>query len=225
MRILIVEDEPSLSDSIATYLTASGFVCAQSHRYVHALDKLAVHTYDLAVLDIRLPDGSGLDILSEIKTSSPETGVLMLTAMDDLQDKLQGLQRGADDYLTKPFHLPELQARLQAIYRRRKQQGNMQLVFEEITLNTESRTANVQGTELDLTRKEFDLLLFLISNRDRVITKTAIAEHVWGDHMEEADQLDFVYTHIKNIRKKLEQAGIPDYLKTVYGLGYKITAG
>jgi DNA-binding response OmpR family regulator len=173
------------------------------------------------VLDISLPGGSGLDLLKMLKENHKADGVLIISAKNSLDDKVTGLNAGADDYLTKPFHLPELAARVAAIIRRKSFDGKNVLQFDELSLDTQEKIARVHTVAVDLTRKEYDLLLYFISNKNRVISKTAIAEHLWGDNMDVADNYDFIYTHIKNLRKKLVQAGCPDYIRSVYGMGYK----
>jgi DNA-binding response OmpR family regulator len=189
-----------------------------------ALDKLSNFKYDIVLLDIMLPDGNGLDILDFIKQKEPETGVLIISAKNALDDKISGLELGADDYLTKPFHLSELNARLKAIYRRRKFSGQKEIEFEKIRINTETMETRVEEELVVLTLKEYELLLFFIANKKRVLTKQSIAEHLWGDNVDFLDSFDFVYQHIKNLRKKLTAAGTPDYIKTIYGMGYKFTS-
>ncbi|MCB0844387.1 MAG: response regulator transcription factor, partial [Bacteroidetes bacterium] len=176
---------------------------------------------EIMVLDIMLPDGNGLDLLKKWKEEKPETGVLIISAKNSLDDKLTGLDWGADDYLTKPFHLPELNARVKAIYRRRNFNGNNMVEFNEITINPDNVEVFVNDNLLSLTRKEYELLLYFLVNKNRVLTKQSIAEHLWGEQIDLYDSFDFVYQHIKNLRKKLTQAGGKDYITTVYGIGYK----
>jgi DNA-binding response OmpR family regulator len=223
MKILVVEDEAGLVHSIKTYLSAEGFVCEHAMSFADAEDKLVSHDYDLVILDITLPDGNGLELLHLIKQERTNTGILIVSAKNSLDDKLKGLDLGADDYMTKPFHLAELNSRINAIVRRRNFDGKPNVVFNEIEIHPHTNEVTVHGKKIDLTKKEYDLLLYLITNRNRVLTKTAIAEHLWGDYMDMADSYDFIYTHIKNLRKKLEENGALNYLKTVYGLGYKFT--
>lgn len=221
MKILIVEDNPDLANNMSTYLSNEGYICSLAYDYRNAVDKIISFQYDLVVIDIMLPDGSGLDLLRELKHQQSPSGVIIVSARGALNDRLNGLDLGADDYLIKPFHLSELNSRLKAIYRRRKQDGNTLLTFDMIELNTETFEAMVNNTLLDLTRKEYELLLYFVVNANRLLTKQSIAEHLWGDHAEHLDNFDFVYQHIKNIRKKILNAGGKDYLKTIYGLGYK----
>lgn len=224
MKILIIEDEPDLLESLCAYLGKGGLLCEKSSSMREALDKLSNFKYDIVLLDIMLPDGNGLDILDFIKQKEPETGVLIISAKNALDDKISGLELGADDYLTKPFHLSELNARLKAIYRRRKFSGQKEIEFEKIRINTETMETRVEEELVVLTLKEYELLLFFIANKKRVLTKQSIAEHLWGDNVDFLDSFDFVYQHIKNLRKKLTAAGTPDYIKTIYGMGYKFTS-
>ncbi len=224
MKLLVVEDNLQLSSNIKSYLSEEGYVCEVSETYRQALDKLYAFDYDLVALDLMLPDGTGLDLLRVIKDKFPQMGVLIISAKNALDDKLTGLNLGADDYLAKPFHLSELHARLRAIYRRRNQEGNDVITFNEISVNVNTFEIRVRDSLLDLTRKEFELIHYLVINKNRLLTKQSIAEHLWGDYMDAADSFDFVYQHIKNIRKKISQAGGEDYIHTVYGVGYKFKA-
>ena len=221
MKILIVEDEEQLLESISAYLQKEGFICEQASSYTAAESKLIDYHYDIIVLDITLPDGSGLDLLKQLKTTHSETGTLIVSAKNSLDDKLKGLDLGADDYITKPFHLSELNSRINAIIRRRNFKGETNITFNEIVINPAAMQVKVNGNEIILTKKEYHLILYFVVNKNRVLTKEAIAEHLWGDNIDLADNYDFIYTHIKNLRKKIEAEGGNDYLKTVYGLGYK----
>ncbi len=223
MKILIVEDEKPLLESIWGYLTKQGFVCEEASTYFQAKNKLGDYQYDIVILDITLPDGNGLNLLHQIKLDHSDMGILIVSAKNSLDDKLKGLDLGADDYLTKPFHLAELNSRINAIVRRRNFQGQTKISFNEIEIDPASRQTNVNGKIIDLTKKEYDLLLYFITNKNRVVTKEAIAEHLWGDNMDVADNFDFIYTHIKNLRKKVEKEGGSDYLHSVYGMGYKFS--
>ena len=223
MKILIVEDEKDLSQSICEYLCNEQFICEQAFDFSTALEKISLYDYTCIILDITMPGGSGLDILKELKSNNKSDAVLIISARNSLDDKVKGLKAGADDYLTKPFHLPELGARVDAIIRRKVFSGKNIVEIGNLSLNIQEKTASAQGKLLDLTRMEYDLLLYFTSNKNRVISKGAMAEHIWGDNMDMAGNYDFLYTHIKNLRKKLLQAGCPDYIKSVYGLGYKFT--
>jgi DNA-binding response OmpR family regulator len=224
MKLLLIEDEAELRESVAEYLREGGFVCETAADCSSAAYKLGVYDYDLVVLDVTLPDGNGLDLLHQLKKDHPKTGVLILSARNSLDDRLKGLDLGADDYLTKPFHLAELNSRINAIIRRRSFQGQTTIRFEEIEIDPAAKEVRVDECLLDLTRKEYELLLYLITNQDRLLTKEGIAEHLWGDSSDLMDNFDFIYSHIKNLRKKIREAGGKDYLQSVYGMGYKYTA-
>lgn len=223
MKILVIEDEPELSKSICQYLSGEQFFTETAFDFHTALEKISLYDYACIILDITLPQGSGLDILKELKANNKADGVIIISAKNSLDDKISGLKSGADDYLTKPFHLPELGARVAAIIRRKSFDGNNKIVFDELEINLNAKQTFVNGQELDLTKKEYELLLYFISNKNKVISKSAIAQHLWGDNMDIADNYDFIYTHIKNLRKKLLQQGSPDYIKSVYGMGYKFS--
>ena len=219
MKILIIEDEKALSESIAAYLKGEDYVCEIAADFKTALYKAESFDYDCIILDITLPGGSGLDVLKALKADNKMDGVLIISAKNSIEDKVTGLKLGADDYLPKPFHLSELSARVAAIIRRRNFSGSNILKFNTIELDTLAKLATVDGRALELTKKEYVLLLYFISNKGRVISKNAIAEHLWGDEMD--GNIDFIYTHIKNLRRKLHDAGNVDYIKSVYGMGYK----
>jgi DNA-binding response OmpR family regulator len=221
MKILVVEDEIALRESLAEAFKAEGFVVEAASTLGEAKEKVALYGYDLLVLDIGLPDGSGMQVLKQLHQSHPETGVLILSAKNSLDDKLQGLSLGADDYLTKPFHLAELIARVKAVHRRRKLQGRSALEFGDLKIDPEAQSVEILGQSVDLTPKEFELLLHFASNENRVLTKAEIAEHLWGDMADTFDDFDFIYAHVKNLRKKLLEAGGQDLIKTIYGIGYK----
>lgn len=222
MKILIIEDEKELSESIATYLKGENYICEIAADFNKAIEKTELYDYDCILLDITLPGGNGLEILRELKASNKMDGILIISAKNSLDDKVTGLTLGADDYLSKPFHLSELSARVAAIIRRKNFDGNDILKFENLSINTRAKTVLVNDKPLDLTRKEYELLLYFMSNKKRVISKNAIAEHLWGDDMQGNN--DFIYTHIKNLRKKLIEAGGTDYIKSVYGMGYKFSS-
>ncbi|MBV8252607.1 MAG: response regulator transcription factor [Chitinophaga sp.] len=222
MKVLIVEDNRELSSGIADYLTGEKYICEPAYDFETASEKLALFTYDCILVDIMLPDGNGLELLKQIRRDDIRSGILIISAKDALDDKVKGLDEGADDYVIKPFHMSELHARLRAIYRRKKLEGPSNLVsFNEIELNTDTVEAKVNQQVLDVTRKEFDLLLYFIVNKNRVLSKQAIAAHLWGDYTDNLANFDFVYQHVKNLRKKISTAEGTDYIETVYGLGYK----
>jgi DNA-binding response OmpR family regulator len=222
VKILIIEDEKELSESIAAYLKGENYLCEFAADFNKAIEKTELFDYDCILLDITLPGGNGLEILRELKASNKMDGVLIISAKNSLDDKVTGLMLGADDYLSKPFHLSELSARVAAIIRRKNFGGNDILKFENLSINTRAKTASVNDKPLDLTKKEYELLLYFMSNKKKVISKNAIAEHLWGDDMQGNN--DFIYTHIKNLRKKLIEAGGTDYIKSVYGMGYKFSS-
>ncbi|WP_343532062.1 response regulator transcription factor [Pedobacter sp.] len=221
MKILIVEDEEELRESIYAYLKVEGDVCELAMDYHTALEKISLYSYDCILLDLSLPGGDGMKILEEIKKMGKQDGVLIISARNSLDDRLNGLGLGADDYLVKPFHLSELKARIMAIVRRKNFQGYNVMSFQEISIDLMGKEVKIEGQLLSLTKKEYDLLIYFIANQGKVITKNAIAEHLWGDEMDLSDDFDFIYTHIKNLRKKMIEAGCKDYIKSMYGVGYK----
>jgi len=221
LTLLIIEDEPELSRNISTYLLQNMFTCDIATDFPSAKSKLAGGKYDCIVLDISLPGGSGLELLRRLKKENKSDGVLIISAKNSLDDKLRGLELGADDYLTKPFHLAELSARVTAIIRRRSFEGKNTIALDKLSINLVDKSAKTEKAPLDLTRKEYELLLYFASNKNRVVTKDSIVDHLWGDQAQMTDTYDFIYSHIKNLRKKLTEAGCPDYIKSVYGMGYK----
>lgn len=221
MKILVVEDNIELAQNMSDYLLREGYISERAANYRDAVDKLAAFAYDCVVLDIMLPDGNGLQIVEFIKSQKLLCGILIVSAKDSLDDKVTGLELGADDYLTKPFHLAELNARLKAIFRRKQLGGDNEIIFKEISINTDKMEVLVKEQALELTKKEYALLLYFLTNKNRVITRQSVAEHLWGDYTENLVNFDFVYQHVKNLRKKIEQAGGTDYIDTVYGIGYK----
>jgi DNA-binding response OmpR family regulator len=223
MKLLIIEDEKKLNQLLTDFFRKAGMMVVSAFDKFQAEDELLVSQFDLVLLDITLPDGSGLDLIPLIKSSQQNAGLLIISAKNSLDDKINGLDLGADDYITKPFHLAELNSRVNAIIRRKNYQGEEQLVFNEIHLNVLEKQVTVDGKAIPLTRKEYDLLNYFLVNKNRVLTKEAIADHLLGSSMEFNENFDFIYTHIKNLRKKIEQAGAKDYVKSVHGLGYKYT--
>lgn len=221
MKILIVEDEHKLSDSIVTYLKSEKYLCEQAFDYNEALEKVRGYDYDCVLLDLMLPGGSGLDILRDIKRRNNPAGVIIVSAKDSLDDKVKGLEIGADDYLPKPFHLAELGMRVYAIIRRKEFGASNTLENNGIKINLLEKSVEANGRPVTLTKSEYDLLLFFIGNRNRVLSKGAIAEHLSGDFADMMDNFDIVYTHIKNLKAKLAQTGMPNCIQNVYGMGYK----
>ena len=225
MKILIIEDDRSIWTIINDYLKTEGHICEVAQNYNQALEKTGDNRYDCIILDIGLPDGNGLDIISELKANKVSDGILILSANNSLDDKLIGLKTGADDYLTKPFHLTELSARVNSIYRRNIFFGMNETIFNEIRVNTTDNQVYVNDKMVSLTKKEYDLLVLFIINKNRILTKESIVEHLWGDNVSFTDSFDFVYTHIKNLRKKIIAAKGHNYIKCIYGFGYNFTDG
>lgn len=221
MKVLIVEDNEVLAENICQYLEREAYQCKVAMDCDQALEALVVQPYDMVLLDIMLPDGNGLEVLGEIGQLEFRPGVMILSAKNALDDKLAGLDLGADDYMTKPFHLPELLARMKAIFRRRTNNDSTRIEINELVIDTETLEVFVHDEQLALTRKEYELLHYFLANKNRVLTKQAIAEYLWGDQLDVYDSFDFVYQHIKNLRKKITQAGGNDYITTIYGMGYK----
>lgn len=221
MKILVIEDEQALLESILDYFTGEGNICEHASDFQSAYEKISSYSYDCILLDLGLPGGEGLKLLTKLKELKKRDGVLIISARHSLDDRLAGLDLGADDYLVKPFHLSELKARVSAIIRRKNFDGDHIVVFQEISVNVAAMRVAVNEIPLTLTRKEFDLLVYFLSNKNKVVTKNAMAEHLWGDEMDMSDDFDFIYTHVKNLRKKLVEAGAQDYLRSVYGIGYK----
>lgn len=224
MKVLVIEDEKQLIDSILVALRQEGYVCEVALTVTQASEKIGAYDYDCILLDLNLPDGSGLKILEDIKAKGKSDGVIVITAKNSPDDKVTGLNLGADDYLAKPFYMPELIARVSAIIRRKRFDGNNTVVFNEICVDLLGKSVSVNRKMIELTPMEFSLLAFLLANKNRVVSKNAIAEHLSGDDADLMDRFDFIYTHMKNLKRKLTEAGSRDYVKSVYGLGYKFTA-
>lgn len=222
MKILIIEDEHDLRDTIKLSLEKEAYIVETAEDYNTAYEKLFIYEYDCILLDIMLPDGSGLDILKELKKTNKSENVIIISAKDSLDDKLKGLELGADDYLTKPFHIAELNARVKAVLRRNKLEGKNTIELTNICLDMNERTFSVEEKEVILNRKEFDILKYFLFNKNRLVTRTALAEYVWGDHIDQSDNFDFIYSQIKNIRKKLTDAKAQIEIQAVYGVGYKL---
>jgi len=222
MKILVIEDEKELLKSIHDSLIQDQFLIETAENYQSASEKIALYTYDCILLDIMLPGGNGLQLLQQLKDMDKSENVIIISAKDSLEDKLTGLELGADDYLTKPFHNAELNARIKAVLRRKNQEGKNSIEIANIELDLTERSFSVDGERITLNRKEFDILHFFLLNKKRLVTKTALAEHVWGDHIDQADNFDFIYYQIKNLRKKLQQSNAEIEIEAVYGIGYKL---
>lgn len=222
MKLLIVEDEAPLRAALTEHLTQEGYRCEQAATFAAAHEKIKLYEYDAVLLDLTLPDGAGLDVLRALKADRARAAVLILTARDALADKLTGLELGADDYLTKPFHLAEVSARLRAVLRRHHFGGQPLLRYGALVVDPTNALATVGGQPVALTRKELELLTYFLTNIGRVLTKESLAEHAWGDAIDAADSFDFLYTHLKNLRRKLRVAGCELAIRTLYGLGYQL---
>lgn len=222
MKILIIEDDQGMQEVISQSLIKARYVVETASTLDEARSKLLLYEYDCVLLDIMLPDGNGLSLLKELAEKKINRNVIILSARDSVDDKIEGLELGADDYLPKPFHLAELHARIRSLMRRRRD-GEHTICLGNIELNPDQFSVKVGGKTLDVSRKEFDILHYLISRPDRVVSKEALAEAVWGDYIDQSDNFDFIYAHMKNLRKRLKAASADIELKTVYGFGYKIT--
>lgn len=222
MKILLVEDEPSLQELMARTLRKEQHLVETASTCAEAEDKLAVYSYDCVLLDIMLPDGNGLRLLAELKSEDRREAVIIISARDSIDDKVRGLEEGADDYLAKPFHLAELSARIRSVARRIRGGGSRGITLGNVTVEPESFRAQVGGRELFLLRKEFDILAYFMQRPGHVIDKAVLAEAVWGDHVDQSDNFNFVYSQMKNLRRKLEDAGATIELKAVYGFGYRL---
>lgn len=224
MKLLIVEDQKELSNSIISYLSTEKYTCEPAYDYYSAIEKLNIYEYSCVVLDLMLPHGNGLDILKLLKEDDNPTGVVIISAKNSLEDKVSGLHIGADDFLTKPFHLSELEARIASVIRRRSFDGKNRITLDNAVLDIREKTLSGPNGKIDLTRMEYALIEYFISNRDKVVTKEAIGERLCGEDMDMANNYDFIYTHLKNLRRKLKNAGCIDEIKTVYGMGYKFSS-
>ncbi|MGN6398578.1 MAG: response regulator transcription factor [Mucilaginibacter sp.] len=221
MKLLIIEDEQGLRETIKKYFTEDGNICETCNDLKSALGKIALYNYDCILLDIGLPDGEGFGVLDYLRQNGKSDCVLIISARNSVDDKTKGLNTGADDYLTKPFHLAELKARVLAVFRRKTLGAGSVLTYKEIEIDLNGRNVSINKTPVTFTKKEFDMLLYFIANKGKVVSKNAIAEHLWGDEMDMLDSFDFIYTHIKNLRKKLTDLTGRDFFSSVYGVGYK----
>ena len=222
MKILIIEDEQDMLQNMKDFLEKENFVVETADSVFEAQNKIGVYSYDCILLDINLKDGSGFSLLEDLKKNNIEDGVIIVSARNSLDDKLEGLNLGADDYLAKPFHMSELNARVKAVLRRRQFKGNNKITIGNLSIDLDEHEVNIDEKPLNLNRKEFEILLFFTSNQNRLVNKSALAEHVWGDHIDQADSFEFIYSQIKNLRKKLKAADADIEIKAVYGIGYKL---
>ena len=221
-RILIIEDEPDLLDSMVASLEPLGYHCEKALNFRSAIEKMDQFEYDCMVVDLNLPDGDGIEVIKAVRENRSTSGIIIVSARNALDERIRGLAAGADDYLVKPFHLSELIARVQSIIRRIRFNGDTRIQFRQMEIDPDQKIARYQGKEIEFTRKEMDIFLYLISNKNRVITREAIAEHIWGDEIYDMGGFDSMYTHIKNLRKKIQQSTGEEWLETVYGVGYKL---
>jgi len=223
MKILIIEDEPSLRELIQRSLEKERYVVEAAADFQSGLRKIEDYDYDCVLLDIMLPDGNGLNLLEQLKKMRKRENVIIISAKDSLDDKVLGLELGADDYLPKPFHLAELNARIKSVIRRQRRDGEMDIRLANIRIVPDTFQIFVDDKEIELNRKEYDILLYFANRPGRLVNKNTLAESVWGDHIDQVDNFDFIYAQIKNLRKKLKDAGALAELKAVYGFGYKMT--
>ncbi len=223
MKLLIIEDEKELAASIASYLKNENYTCEIASNFEQALDKIEASDYACIALDITLPGGSGMQLLKELRNNNKTDGVIIISAKNSIDDRINGLRLGADDYLVKPFHLSELAARINAIIRRKMYNVSNVIRFKEISIDTLAKEVSVKEEPVELTRKEYQLLVYFISNQRKVISKNALISHLWTQEMGTEDGADIIYAHIKNLRKKLHEKGCGDYIKSLYGMGYKLT--
>ena len=222
MKILVIEDEPDLRDVIVKSLQKEMFLVETADDLPSASDKISTYDYDCILLDIMLPGGSGLTILDDLGKMKKQDSVIIISAKNSVDDKVKGLNLGADDYLAKPFHLAELTARVKSVIRRKRLDGQLIIEIQNIRINIDDRTVTVNGSPVGLNRKEFDILSYFVSNKNRLVNKTALAEQIWGDNIDQADDFEFIYSQIKNLRKKLKDTGARIEIQAVYGLGYKL---
>ena len=222
-KILILEDEENIRSFVVINLQRAGYITVEAATGQEALDKLREHPdVDVAVLDIMLPDGSGLEILQHLKKLRKKENVIIISAKDSLEDKINGLDLGADDYLPKPFHLAELSARVKSVLRRKHRNGENCITLGNVSLYPDNFRVSVEGNLLELSRKEYDILHYFMNRPNRMINKNMLAESVWGDHIDQVDNFDFIYAQIKNLRKKLKTSNASIEIKAVYGFGYKL---
>jgi DNA-binding response OmpR family regulator len=222
MKILVIEDEPEMMGLIKQFLEDENYIVESAGNFNSGLDKIISYDYDCILLDIMLPDGNGLELLQELKNLEKADSVIILSAKNSIDDKIKGLDLGADDYLTKPFHIAELNARIKSVIRRKKTNGRKWIEIENLKINIEERLILINDQSLELNRKEFDILVFLAMNKNRIASKMAIAENIWGDYIDQANDFDFIYSQIKNLRKKIREHNTNIDINAVYGMGYKL---
>ena len=220
-KILLVEDESSLSKLVVKYLSDNSYLCTHVSRLKSARELLKKNSYNTVLLDLGLPDGDGLSLIKEIKQKDYTCGVIIISAKDGLNNKVEGLDLGADDYLTKPFFMPELNARVKSLIRRLNFEGNNEILIGALKVIPDQMRLIINDCDVELTNTEFNLLLYFTSNKNRVLSKTNLAEYMSSKYFDYGFSDDVIYGHIKNLKKKLEKSGAPDYIKNIYGVGYK----
>ena len=222
MKLLVIEDEHEINEQISRFFISEGFIVESVHSFKKAIYKISGTEYDCILLDLSLPDGDGLDLIKQLKDMGSKSCIVVISARDSLDDKVNGLELGADDYLSKPFSMVELNARIKSVIRRSCFSGERQIIFNEIRVNPDARQCFVHGVEIQLTPKEYDLLCYFLMNKNRILTKENIVDHLWKDYIGiSAASFDFIYTHIRNLRQKILKGGGKDYIQSVYSIGYK----
>lgn len=222
MKVIIIEDELAMLETVKQFLENEKYIVETAIDYFSAIEKIGIYDYDCILLDIMLPNGNGIDLLKEIRNLNKKGAVIILSAKDSVEDKVMGLDLGADDYLAKPFNLMELHSRIKSAIRRYNQLGENIVLFKNVKLYPDERKVQVNDDILVLNRKEFDLLYYFMIRPEKTLQKTSLAESVWGDHIDQADSLDFIYSQIKNLRKKLKESDAEIDFQAVYGIGYKL---
>lgn len=222
MKILVIEDEMSLQELMERALKKEGYVVESAMDFDSAMEKLGIYSYDCILLDINLPGGSGLDILEHMKKVGNRSDVIIISARDSIDDKVRGLELGADDYLAKPFHMVELIARIRSVARRSRNDGDFGYKAGNVMLDDVSRILTVDGRKVELLKKEFDILKYFLMRPGHTVDKAVLAEAVWGDHIDQSDDFQFVYAQMKNLRRKLAESGADVEIKSIYGFGYKL---
>ena len=222
VKILIVEDEVDLLSSLIAFSEKENYNADVAKTFSEASERISLYDYDCILLDINLPDGNGLKLLENLKEVNKTDGVIIISARNSLDDKIKGLNLGADDYLTKPFHFSELNARIQAVIRRKKFDAPLTLCFGDIEIDLQLHSVKVKDSIVNLTKKEFDILQHLIANKNRVVSKNSLAEYIWGDHVDNVNSFDFLFVHLKNLKKKLKQVEASVEIRNIYGVGYQI---